>query len=137
MLEAKCDHLAGRVLQLERERSQMEAQLRELTLQHSSLDKQHAAVEVKNDHLGGRLKEAMEESEDIKRRAADLERKLSSVESMRNEALEKLEEMGQTVDQAKLSKVHAHSGQCVQTCIACDGEIRTESEEWSLHSLQY
>ena len=106
MLEAKCDHLAGRVVQLERERSQVEGQLRELALQHSSLDKQHAAVEVKNNHLGDRLREAVEESEDVKRRTSDLERKLSSVESMRNEALEKLEEMGQTVEQTKLSKVH-------------------------------
>ena len=106
VLEAKCDHLAGRVVQLERERSQLEAQLRELTLQHASLDRQHAAVEVKNNHLGDRLRVAVEESEEVKRRTGDLERKLASVESMRNEALQKLEEMGQTVEQTKLSKVH-------------------------------
>ena len=106
MLEAKCDHLAGRVVQLERERSQLEAQLRELTLQHASLDRQHAAVEVKNNHLDDRLRVAVEESEEVKRRTGDLERKLASVESMRNEALQKLEEMGQTVEQTKLSKVH-------------------------------
>ena len=104
-MEAKCDHLAGRVVQMEREKTQLEGQLRELTLQHSSLDRQHAAVEVKNSHLGDRLREVVEESEEVKRRTDDLERKLASMESMRNEALEKMGEMGQTVEQTKLSKV--------------------------------
>ena len=119
VLEAKCDHLAGRVVQVERERAQVEAQLRELTLQHASLDRQHAAVEVKNDHLGDRLREVVENSEDVKRRTGELERKLASVESMRNEALEKLEEMGQTVEQTKLSKVLGEGSPHVASCLCC------------------
>lgn len=148
VLEAKCDHLAGRVVQVERERAQVEAQLRELTLQHASLDRQHAAVEVKNDHLGDRLREVVEESEDVKRRTGELERKLASVESMRNEALEKLEEMGQTVEQTKLSKVHGEDSHAWPAVCAvfrhpfvC-GIIGEDcwphkTKEWGLCSLQH